>query len=267
MKPLSPRFLSPLAFLSLFVGAVLFGQTGEDDADPARVAGAVSYYRGSGGGNVGIQSGADGVLVVDDKFDGTTEEVAAAIHQVAGSGPDFLINTHHHGDHTGGNGFFGKAATIFAQENVRKRLEEEGHTDLLPTVTYRDGVTLHYNGEEVRVIHFEHGHTDGDSVVWFTGSKVIHMGDLYFQVGYPFVDTAAGGSVQGLIAAVDRVLEMLPEGTRVIPGHGVAGGIEGLREYRHMLQTVLERVSVMHGEGFGVDEMVEAGVTEDFDDR
>lgn len=265
MHSFHPRLVSAAAFLSLFAGAVLFGQDG-DDPDPAKVAGSVSYYRGSGGGNLGIQAGDDGVLVVDDKFENTTEEVLGAIRQVAGAAPDFLVNTHFHGDHTGGNAVLAQTATILAHENVRKRLAERGGPGL-PVLTFRDEVTLHYNGEDVRVIHFAHGHTDGDSVVWFTGSKVLHMGDLYFQVGYPFVDTSAGGSVQGTLAAVNWVLENVPADTRIIPGHGRVTGLDGLREYRDMLQTVLDRVRELRKEGFGLEDLVEARVTEDFDER
>ena len=137
----------------------------------------------------------------------------------------------------------------------------------LPEVTYEKELSLRFNGEEVRLIHQPTGHTDGDTVVWFTGSKVVHMGDLFFQGGYPFVDTNSGGSILGVVAAVRRVLDLVPADTRVIPGHGEVTDTAGLREYLAMLEEVVTRVREAKGEGLSLSEILELRLTEDFDAR
>jgi cyclase len=207
------------------------------------------------------------------------KEVEQALKTLADGAPVYLINTHWHGDHTGGNPHFGKQATIIAHENVRRRLvgdesiggrvsEEALPAEALPTITYAEGVSLRFNGEEIRLSYVGGGaHTDGDTVVWFTGSNVVHMGDVYFQAGYPFVDTNSGGDVRGIIAAVEQVLETVPEDARIIPGHGEVTGTEGLRDYLEMLRTITGRVEELLAEGFTVDEMMEAEVTAEFDER
>jgi len=259
------RLALPSTAFLLFTAATFLG---EPQDGPVPVAGNVSFYPGSRGGNLGFQVGEDGLLLIDDKFENTTDEVDAAIAKLSKSPPEFLVNTHYHGDHTGGNAHLGQHATIVAHDNVRVRLVEEGKpAAALPVVTYADGLSLHYNGEEVRLFHVPNAHTDGDTVVWFQGSNVIHMGDLYFQVGYPFIDVAGGGSAEGLLAGLDLVLERAPEDARLIPGHGVVTGIEGLREYRDMIATVLGRVRELTAEGFSVEEMLESGVTEEYDER
>ena len=263
----SLRILAAFSLFALFTGAWVLGAEAESEG-PELVAGRVHYLIGSKGGNVGLQKGPDGVLVVDDKFADTTEEIERAIASLQSGRPTWLINTHHHGDHTGGNAHFGKSLTIVAHDNVRKRLEAEGGAATgLPVVTHADGASLHFNGEEVRLIHVPRAHTDGDTVVWFKGSKVIHLGDLYFQIGFPFLDVASGGSAQGLVAGLDRILELVPADTKVVPGHGVVTGVDGLREYRDMVATSLERVRELKAEGFSADDMLAAGVVEDYVER
>ena len=192
------------------------------------VAGAVHMLEGVGG-NIGVSVGDDGVLIVDDQFAPLAERIGAAVDALGGGAPRLVLNTHFHGDHTGGNAHFGRAGVIVAHDNVRVRLAAgNAPSAALPVVTYQDRVRLHLNGDEIDVIHLPRGHTDGDSVVWFKNAGVIHMGDHLFNGRFPFVDVAGGGSVGGMIANIETVLGMIPADTRVIPGHGPLGGVPEL---------------------------------------
>lgn len=209
-----------------------------------KVAGNVYMLEGAGG-NIGVSAGPDGVLIVDDQFAPLADKIRAAVKGIGGGDLEFVLNTHWHGDHTGGNAALGKEATIIAHHNVRKRLSTEqtvfGETsppsppEALPVITYGDEVSIHFNGEEILAVHFPRGHTDGDSIIFFTGSKVIHMGDDFFAGRFPFVDTESGGSVQGLIDNVAKVLARIPADTKIIPGHGPLSTPADLKKYHEML--------------------------------
>lgn len=234
------------------------------------------------GGNLGVSIGEDGIFLVDDQYAPMTPAIRAEITRLAGTerAVDFLLNTHVHGDHTGGNENFGKAGTlIVAHENVRSRMRsdafresflEKGGEDLdaaLPVVTFSEGVNFHLNGETLRAAHYPHAHTDGDSVIFFEDANVVHAGDLYFQVGYPFVDRNRGGSVKGLLAALEDLLGRVDEDTRIIPGHGAPSDRAGLLEYKRMIETVYRRVAGHVEEGRSLEDIQAAGVTSDFDER
>lgn len=271
--PTLPRLVLVPTLATCLALGLAFGRPSRQEVTvrAEKVGGSVSMLVGQGG-NLGVSSGPDGILLIDDQFENLAPKIEAALGELAGSAergvPRFLLNTHHHGDHTGGNGHFGKVATILAHENVRARLLDEKRPEAaLPVITYADGVSIHWNGEEVRLIHQPNAHTDGDTVVWFTGSNVVHMGDLYFQLGYPFVDVAGGGNVLGLIEGVQSMLARLPADVRVIPGHGEVTGVEGLREYAAMLQTITDRVREHLAKGEDAKAMLAAGVTRDFDAR
>lgn len=187
-----------------------------------KVAGNVTMLQGNGG-NIGISMGPDGVLMIDDQFAPLSDKIKAAIMELGGSLPKFLLNTHWHGDHTGGNENFADSATIISHHNVRIRLADPANQrvpESLPVITFEDGIAVHFNGEEVRLIHLPNGHTDGDAAIWFTGSNVIHMGDEYVVGGFPFIDLNSGGSIEGLLDNHERLAGMLPDDIRVIPGHG-----------------------------------------------
>ncbi len=263
------RCLVP-AFGVLFGLGLAFGRAQEEPSVRAeKVAGAISVLFGEGG-NIGVSSGADGILIVDDEFERLAPKIEAELAKLAPdkAAPRFLVNTHHHGDHTDGNKHFGKKALVLAHENVRARLlDEKAPVQALPVVTYADGISLYVNGEEIRVLHVANGHTDGDSVVWFTGSNVVHLGDLYFQLGYPFIDVASGGNVLGLIEGLRALLPKLPADVRIIPGHGAVSGKDGLEEYVKMLETLTERVREHLAKDHDVQAMLAAGLTKDFDER
>jgi cyclase len=241
------------------------------------VAGQVHVLKGAGG-NIGLSVGDDGVLMIDDQFGPLADRIAAQLDELAGAQPSYLLNTHWHGDHTGGNEHFGAHAVVVAHHNVRRRLagdaELEGRVNEpplakpgLPVVTFDEGLSLHFNGEEVRVIHLPHGHTDGDSIVWFTGSNVAHLGDHYFAGAFPYVDLTSGGDVEGFIANLDRIRELLPEDVTLIPGHGSVGGWEAFDEYRAMVGECASRVRAALAEGKSGAAMIEEGLLADLDER
>ena len=197
--------------------------------EAAPVAGSVFVLEGAGG-NIGVSIGDDGTLIVDDQFAPLAPRIAAALGELGGAAPKLVLNTHHHGDHTGGNAYFGATGTIVAHVNVRGRLLAGGMAAAgLPVLTFEDRLRLHFNGDEIDVIHLPRGHTDGDAVAWFKDSGVIHMGDHFFKDRFPFVDVAAGGNVDGLVRNIEQVLDMIPAATRVIPGHGALATVEDLK--------------------------------------
>jgi glyoxylase-like metal-dependent hydrolase (beta-lactamase superfamily II) len=230
----------------------------------AKVAGNVYMLTGSGG-NIGATVGDDGIAIIDDQFAPLAPKIHAALRQLSPAPVRFVINTHWHGDHTGGNAEFADTAAILAHANVRKRLQTGGKTSFiefppvsgkaLPVVTFDQGLSLWWNGEEIRAIHPGIGHTDGDSVIWFTKSNVVHMGDDYFNTGFPFVDLASGGSVVKLIASLDVILGQIPADAKVIPGHGLVSDVPGLRKYRGMLDEVVTTVKKARAAGKTVEQM------------
>jgi cyclase len=215
-----------------------------------KVACMVYMVQGAGG-NIGASVGEDGIVVVDDQYAPLAEKIEAALKGITDKPVRFIINTHYHGDHTGGNAFFQKQAPVIAHDNVRKRLEQGSMAgnlgsismerkaapkEALPIVTFDHDVTVHLNGEDIRALHFPGGHTDGDSIIFFPKSNVVHMGDDFVRYGFPFIDLASGGSVQGMIAALEEVVPKLPADVKVIPGHGNVSNLDDVREYAKMLK-------------------------------
>ena len=230
------------------------------------------------GGNIGLSVGEDGAFIVDDQFAPLTEKIKAAIAEVTNKPVKFVINTHWHGDHTGGNENFGEAgALIVAHENVRKRMSVEQFLEAfdrtfpasppgaLPVITFTQVVTFHWNGETIRVVHVDPAHTDGDAIIHFANTNVVHMGDTYFNGMYPFIDVSTGGSLDGMIAAADRVLAHVNAATKIIPGHGPLSNMAELREYRDMLATAQGRIRTLISQGKTADEVVAAKPTSDLD--
>jgi glyoxylase-like metal-dependent hydrolase (beta-lactamase superfamily II) len=228
------------------------------------------------GGNLGLSVGEDGAFLVDDQFAPLTDKILAAVRAVTPEAVRFVLNTHWHGDHTGGNENLGqRGALIVAHENVRRRMNPQEFRDLigrsqqapaaaLPVITFSEAANFHWNGENIRTFHVEHAHTDGDVVVHFTRANVFHMGDTFFNGRYPFIDMESGGNVNGVIAAADQVLALANDQTRIIPGHGEVAAPADLRSYRTMLATVRERVQALIAQGRSEDEVVGAGVTASF---
>jgi glyoxylase-like metal-dependent hydrolase (beta-lactamase superfamily II) len=231
-----------------------------------KVAGTVYMLEGAGG-NIGVSAGEDGIVIVDDQYAPLAPKIIAALAGISNKPIKFILNTHYHGDHTGGNEQLGKSAPIVAHENVRKRLQSgmdspsrkvpPAPKGALPVVTFNDRTTIHINGEDVRAIHYPSGHTDGDAVIEFMQSNVVHMGDDFFNGSYPFVDIDGGGSVRGLVRNVDTVLGKMRDDAKVIPGHGPLGDKAALRAYADMLRSTLATVEAAMKSGKTLDQMKE----------
>ena len=223
-----------------------------------KVAGNIYMLEGAGG-NIGVSVGADGILIVDDQFAPLADKIRAALKELNPGQLRFILNTHYHGDHTGSNAIFGKEATIIAHDNVRGRLAAEqtlmgqkvpaAPKEALPVNTFNQSVSIHFNGEEIRVIHFPNGHTDGDSIIFFHNSNVIHMGDHFFFNAFPFVDLEHGGSVEGLTKNVGDIIARMPADIKIIPGHGPLATLDDLKRYHRMLieTTALVRKEMAAG--------------------
>jgi glyoxylase-like metal-dependent hydrolase (beta-lactamase superfamily II) len=231
------------------------------------------------GGNIGVVAGEDGIFLIDDQFAPLTEKIKDAVATIDDGPIRFVFNTHWHGDHTGGNeNLGGEGALIVAHENVRQRMSTEQFNAFfnstqppspeaaLPVVTFSEAVTFHLNGEEIHAFHVEPAHTDGDAVVHLRTSNAVHMGDLFFSTGYPYIDLSSGGSVNGLIDAAARVLAVTDGETKIIPGHGPLSDRAGLQNFRDMVVTIRDRVQEHINAGRSVDEVIVAGPTADFDE-
>jgi cyclase len=231
-----------------------------------RVSGNIYMLEGEGG-NIAASVGQDGIVIVDDQYAPLAEKIQAALKnlKITDKQVRFVINTHYHGDHTGGNEpFANTGSTVIAQDNVRKRLETPGIAGngssikmetkaapkgALPVITFEHDVTVHLNGEDIRALHFPAGHTDGDAIIFFPKNNVVHMGDDFVRYGFPFIDVASGGSVQGMIAAMEKVLTQLPADVKVIPGHGALSNLDDVRAFLKMLKetsAVVEKAIEEH---------------------
>ena len=231
------------------------------------VAGQVYYIEGRGG-NIGLFIGDDGVFLIDDQFALLTDRIVAAIRTLSEKPIRFLVNTHMHPDHTGGNENFGKMGTlIFGHDNVRRQMEISAYTQEPPLITYSEDVSFHINGETVHVFKTPDAHTNGDSYIHFKGSNVIHAGDVYRTTSYPYVDTANGGSFLGTIKATELLAEISDEDTRIIPGHGVTSNKADVQAVHAMLLIIRDRVQAAIEDGKSLGEAQSAGLTKEFDER
>jgi cyclase len=242
-----------------FSTASVWGGQGQDfskvQIKVTKVSGNIYMLEGAGG-NIAASIGEDGIVIVDDQYAPLADKIQASLKSlgITDKPVRFVINTHYHGDHTGGNAPFSNAgSTVIAQDNVRKRLISGGtagngpggstHMEVkpsekaaLPIITFEHDVTVHLNGEDIRALHFPAGHTDGDSIIFFPKNNVVHMGDDFVRYGFPFIDVTSGGSVQGMIAAMEKATAQLPADVKVIPGHGALSNLEDVREFTKMLK-------------------------------
>jgi glyoxylase-like metal-dependent hydrolase (beta-lactamase superfamily II) len=236
------------------------------------------YMLAGAGGNIGVSTGEDGVFLIDDEYAPLTDRIKTAVAAISDKPIRFLLNTHWHGDHTGGNENLGQGGVlIVAHENVRKRMSVEQFIEAfgrkvpaspklaLPVVTFTDAVTFHLNGDEIRSFHVPPAHTDGDSIIHFKAANVLHMGDCFFNGMYPFIDVSSGGSVDGMIAAANQALGLADAGTKIIPGHGPLGEREALKAFRDMLVTVRSRIEPMRVAGKTLEQVQAAKPTADLD--
>ena len=230
------------------------------------------------GGNIGVSAGPDGAFLIDDQYAPLTDKILAAVKAITPQPVRFVVNTHWHFDHTGGNENLGKAGVlIVAHDNVRRRMSTDQFIQALnrkvpaspqvalPVITFAADVTFHLNGDEIRAFHVPPAHTDGDSIVHFRKANALHMGDLFFNGGYPFIDLSSGGSFDGVITAAERALAIADAGTRIIPGHGKMATTADLRAYHGMLTTVRDRIRPMVTAGRTLAEVKAAAPTKDLD--
>jgi glyoxylase-like metal-dependent hydrolase (beta-lactamase superfamily II) len=242
-----------------------------------KVSGSVYMLEG-GGGNIGVSVGPDGILIVDDQFAPLAEKIKATLKTLGEGRLKFVLNTHYHGDHTDGNKVFGPEAPIIAHANVRRRLSVEQISkffnrttpalpkEALPVITFEQAISVFFNGEEIKVIHFPHGHTDGDSIIFFTGSNVVHMGDDFFNGKFPVVDLEAGGDVENMTKVVGDIIERLSKvpGVKFIPGHGPLATIDDLKTYQQMLLRTTDIVRKRMAAGKTLDQIKTEGLPEEW---
>jgi cyclase len=275
MKPMFSALVAALALSPLASAQQDFSKVQIQTVD---VAPGVHMLVGAGG-NIGVSSGGDGVLIIDDQYAPLTERIRAAVSAISSDPIRFVVNTHWHGDHTGGNENLGKAgAVIVAHENVRRRMSSEQISEFfkrttpaspkeaLPVMTFAEDVSFHVNGDELHVFHVDPAHTDGDSIIHWKGANVFHMGDLYFSGGFPFIDLDSGGSIDGVIAAADKVLALANDGSKIIPGHGPLATKKDLTGYRDMLKTIRSRIHSQVTAGKSLDEVMASRPTKEWDD-
>jgi glyoxylase-like metal-dependent hydrolase (beta-lactamase superfamily II) len=220
------------------------------------------------GGNIGLSVGDDGAMIIDTQYAPLSDKIQSAVTAAGGGDVEFVINTHWHGDHTGGNANFGNAgAMIMAQDNVRVRLAaaEDADPAGFPRVTFPDRVNFYWNADAVDLIHVAPAHTDGDTVVHFTNLNAFHMGDTFFNGAYPFIDVDSAGSFDGYIEAGERVIALADDDTRIIPGHGPLASKADLEEWIGILKTIRGRFQSLIDQGLSADEVVAAGVTSEWD--
>lgn len=273
------RFLTSIGVIfvwaSLASAHIKHAETQDVKVTTEKVAGNVFVLFGQGG-NIGVSAGKDGILIIDDQYMNMADKIKAALKELGSETPRFVFNTHWHGDHAGGNPIFGQSSIIIAQENVRKRLsvdvkmfgeEIKALPPIgLPMITYGQGLSIYFNGEEIRAVHFPNGHTDGDTVIFFTGSNVVHLGDDFFAGKFPFVDLDSGGSVAGLIKNIDALIKQIPADAKLIPGHGAISNLSDLKTYHQMLVDTTSIVRKRMDEKKSLDEVKKAGFPDKYKD-
>ena len=267
------RILTTL-FAIFITAAFIPAQQAQTEFTLTPVAGQVYMLQGDGG-NIGVLADPAGVLLIDSMYQRSADAIRAAIKPLPGGDKiRFLINTHWHSDHTEGNLAFGREATIIAQENIRALLEKPqsimGQQSkayppyALPAVAFSDKITIHMGNETIRLVHYPHAHTNGDTVVFFDNSKVVHTGDMFFNGMFPFLDVANGGDIESWVRQLDSILQTLPAGTKIIPGHGPLTGIDGLKDFRRMLNDSATIVRNQMNEGKTLEQIKAAGLPESF---
>ena len=243
---------------------------------PVLVSNNLYMLKGSGG-NIGVLIGNDGTLMIDDQFAPLSNKINGAIKTLSPGEIKFLINTHLHGDHTGGNDNFKKmGVTILAQDQVRERMTKETvnrmnekvpprQKEALPDITFADKLNLHINDEDIELIHFDPGHTDGDVIVHFKKADVYHMGDMFVTYGYPFIDVSSGGSVNGMISTLDKVLALMDDNAKVIPGHGELSTKADVKVFRDRLADIRDQVAAALKKGKKKEDLANLGITDKYE--
>ncbi|WP_448569697.1 MBL fold metallo-hydrolase [Thalassotalea ganghwensis] len=252
-----------MAVLSFAVSATSNGNF--DDLKVVKTQGDV-YMLSGDGGNIGVLSTTQGLLLVDNKFSPLAVQIEAAMKSINDKPLKYVVNTHHHGDHTGSNAHFGHHAPIFAHQNVRNRLssKDDIQQGSLPVVTYQDGVNIYLDEERIKLIHLPSGHTDGDTVVYFEKANVLHTGDLFFHTLFPFIDLNSGGSVKGYVQNVEKIIAMINDETVIIPGHGPIANKADYQAFAAMIRDSIALVEQQLTQGKSAEQIITQGVTEKY---
>ena len=268
-KMLFPRSTSIVLLGMVLIPFSAFSQQDFSNVEviPHHVAGSVYYLQGAGG-NVGLSIGEDGVIMIDDQFAPMTDKLLAAIRELNDGEIRFVINTHVHGDHTGGNENLGKMGLlILARDEVRVRLSAQAPEAALPILTYSDAITIHLNGEEVYAFPVPPAHTDGDTFIHFKDSDVIHAGDVFRTTAFPVIDTNNGGTLTGTLQALGILAGVSGPDTRIVPGHGEVSSREDVIAFRDMVLSTADKVKAMVEQGMSYDEVAAADPTAAYNDR
>jgi glyoxylase-like metal-dependent hydrolase (beta-lactamase superfamily II) len=268
--------LLSLLTLTIVIVNDVYAQDANVTINTTKLTDNVYMLKGSGG-NIIVSVGQDGVFMVDDQFAPLTEKIKEAISKITDQPIKFVINTHWHSDHTGGNENFGELGSIIiSHDNVRKRLSTEQFIDFfqrtvpplsekgLPIVTFSDNMTIYHNGDEIKIIHVDNGHTDGDSIVYFTKNNVIHVGDDFNDKSYPFIDLSSGGSIDGLISSLETISSIINDETKVVSGHSEVSNKTKVNDFTNMLKDVRENVTQMIKEGKYIEEIITSQSTSEY---
>ena len=259
---------------------IAYSQKFEDvEIKSAKLSDNVYVITGKGG-NIGLLIGKDGHILIDDQFAPLTNKILDMIHNLSNQPIKFLINTHWHPDHTGGNKNFGKSGSlIISHENVRERLSTEQFIEFmerkikplpveaLPIITFTDSISFHINNETVRIYHFPNAHTDGDSMIYFKENNILHTGDIFVTNRYPFIDISSNGTIDGIIEALEKIIPLLNKETVIIPGHGNISNLNDLLEYLSMLQDVRNNIFLQVNKGYSIKQILESNPTSPFDHK
>lgn len=284
-KQIGKRILNSSCFviagLLVFILSIndnnLYAQNENVTINTTKLTDSIYKLEGSGG-NIAVSVGQDGVFIVDDQFAPLTEKIKEAISKISDKPIKFVINTHWHSDHTGGNENLGElGAIIISHDNVRKRLSSDQVIEFLnrtvpalsekglPIVTFSNNITIYQNGDEVRIVHVDNGHTDGDSIVYFTKNNVIHVGDDFSDKSYPFIDISSGGSIDGLISSLETISSTINDETKVISGHTGISNKSKVNDFMNMLKDIRDQVAQMKGEGKSLDQIIASNITARYD--
>ncbi|MCW8864674.1 MAG: MBL fold metallo-hydrolase [Colwellia sp.] len=260
------KVLLLITSLFVFISNPVYSRNFDDINIVATKASGQVYMLKGAGGNIGVLATKSGLLLVDDQFAPLAEKIEQAMTTISNNELKYIVNTHFHGDHTGSNTYFSHKAPIFAHQKVRERLRNKSANKqvALPVVTYETGVTIYLSAETIQLNHFPAAHTDGDTVVYFKTANVLHTGDLFFEIGFPYVDINNGGSVKGYLSAVNTLIAQMPDDVVIIPGHGKLTNKARYQEFSDMISYSINHVQTLLAQGKTEQEILALGIGKEY---